>query len=226
VRTLTTYDWHTGRLSKPLQIAVLCDLHDEAYGDIWPLIKGADCLLIPGDVVDRYRQTYNRGIAFLNEAASRLPTFFSLGNHEMLIKGREALMEALSRCKAAVLINTYARFGEVWIGGWYRPWLLNMPDMIDQFEQEQGFKLLLCHKPEDYMRGLRDRNVDLVLAGHAHGGQIRIGNQGIYAPGQGLFPKYTKGVVDSRMIVSVGASNPVRMPRWGNPCEVVRVTLE
>ena len=76
------------------------------------------------------------------------------------------------------------------------------------------------------MRELRGRKVDLVLAGHAHGGQIRIREQGVYAPGQGLFPRYTKGVVDGRMIVSAGAGNPVHMPRWGNPCEIVRITLD
>ena len=52
-------------------------------------------------------------------------------------------------------------------------------------EAEPGVKVLLCHRPEDYMHRLRGAKVDLVLAGHAHGGQIRIGGQGLYAPGQG-----------------------------------------
>ena len=68
--------------------------------------------------------------------------------------------------------------------------------------------------------------MDLVVAGHAHGGQIRIGNQGLYAPGQGLFPRYTRGLADGRMIISAGAGNPAGAPRWGNPCEVLRITLD
>ena len=76
------------------------------------------------------------------------------------------------------------------------------------------------------MRYLRGADVDLVLAGHAHGGQIRIFGQGLYAPGQGIFPRYTRGVVDGRMIISAGAGNPVPAPRWGNPCEVLQLELD
>lgn len=226
MRTLTKYAWHTGKLKKPMRIAVVTDLHDAAYEDIWPMVTGADCLLVPGDVVNRYKQSCNAGFAFLDEAAGRLPTFFSLGNHEMRLKDREKMLESFGRSKATILINQYVRFGEVWIGGWYRPELLKINDMMEEFVRLEGVKILLCHRPEDYVKRLREHDVDLVLAGHAHGGQIRVKEQGIYAPGQGLFPKYTKGVVENRMIVSTGASNPVKVPRWGNPCEVVRILLD
>ena len=64
------------------------------------------------------------------------------------------------------------------------------------------------------------------MAGHAHGGQIRVAGRGVFSPGQGLFPRYTCGVVDGRMVISAGAGNPVHLPRWGNPCEVLRITLD
>ena len=64
------------------------------------------------------------------------------------------------------------------------------------------------------------------MAGHAHGGQIRVSGRGVFSPGQGLFPRYTYGVVDGRMVISAGAGNPVHLPRWGNPCEVLRITLD
>lgn len=226
MRTLTTYAWHTGKLPKPMQIAVVSDLHDEAYEDLWPLLEGADCLLVPGDVANRYRQSYERGLAFLNEAALRLPTFFSVGNHETRMKDWQALKVALLKSKATILMNTFTRFEDLWIGGWYRPELLGTPDMMEAFEQQEGAKLLLCHRPEDYVKRLKHRDVDLVVAGHAHGGQIRIGEQGLYAPGQGPFPRYTKGVAKERMIISAGAGNPNRFPRWNNPCEVLRIELD
>ena len=226
MRVVTHYAWHTGKLEKALQIAVVSDLHDESYADIWPQIEGADCLLVPGDVVNRYKQSCNRGLMFLEEAAERLPTFFSAGNHEMRIKSRKNLLAALEKSKANILMNTYVRFGEVWIGGWYRPALLDMPDMIDEFEKLDGCKILLCHRPEDYIKHLREKAVDLVVAGHAHGGQIRVGNQGLYAPGQGIFPKYTYGIADECMLISAGAGNPIGLPRWNNPCEILRITLD
>ena len=103
---------------------------------------------------------------------------------------------------------------------------------LDGFEAAEGYKILLSHHPEFWsMREpmLKDRRIDLVLSGHAHGGQWRIFGHGIFAPGQGLFPKYTEGIhcgPYGQLIVSRGLSNPYRkIPRLGNPCEVVLIEL-
>ena len=54
---------------------------------------------------------------------------------------------------------------------------------------EQGEKLT------EYYRklGLVDLPIQLILSGHAHGGQWRIGRRGVYAPGQGLLPFKIRG---------------------------------
>lgn len=225
-RVLTCYQLHTGKLTRPVTFAVVSDLHDEGYDDLWPMIDGADALLAPGDISNRYRHSATHGVAFLREAARRLPTFFSPGNHETRQSNFSDLMAQIRRTGAEVLINRYVPFGECLIGGWYDPRVVARPDMMDDFERQPGCKVLLCHKPDHYIRRLRQRQVDLVVSGHAHGGQIRLGNQGIYAPGQFFFPKYTKGIVDGRMIISAGVGNPVGLPRWNNPCEVLRITLD
>ena len=67
------------------------------------------------------------------------------------------------------------------------------------------------------------------MAGHAHGGQIRIGNQGLYASGQGWFPQYTSGIHREQygsMIISRGLSNPVKVPRIFNNPEIVSVQIK
>ena len=92
-------------------------------------------------------------------------------------------------------------------------------------KNEKAFRILLSHRPEVF-EVYSDFGIDLALTGHAHGGQIRIGGQGIYAPGQGLLPRLTRGVVDDKMIISTGAGNPARMPRWGNPCEVLLIRMD
>ena len=224
-RIVTHYDFHTGKLTTPLTLAVISDLHNEPYEDLFPLIEGADALLVPGDISDRYRQQFDRGVAFLTEAARRLPTFYSLGNHETKQKRYPDLRKALDKTGAEILVNRHVKFGEVWIGGWYDPAIVSEPEELDTFEKLEGAKILLCHKPELYMKRMRKRDLDLVIAGHAHGGQIRLGSLGLYAPGQGPFPRYTRGLVDGRMIISAGAGNPARMPRWGNPCEVLIIHL-
>lgn len=226
MRKATCYEHHTGKLQKPLLLAVVSDLHNEPYEDLFPLIEKADALLVPGDISDRYRQQYDRGVAFLTEAAKRMPTFFSLGNHETRQQRYRQLREALNKTGAEILVNRHVRFGEVWIGGWYDPAVVREPERLSAFEREKGAKILLCHQPERYMRRMRGRDLDLVVAGHAHGGQIRLFGHGLYAPGQGLFPKYTHGVVDGRMIVSAGVGNPAGLPRLWNPREVVLIRMD
>ena len=226
MRKATYYEFHTGKLTKPLTLAVVSDLHNEPYEDIFPLIEGADALLVPGDISDRYRQQYDRGVAFLADAAKRLPVFYSLGNHEAKQEKYHKLRRALNQTGAQILVNRHVRFGELVIGGWYDPDVVKEPERLSAMEREEGVKVLLCHKPEEYMKRMQKRSFDLVVAGHAHGGQIRFFGQGVLAPGQGILPRYTKGLYGGKMIVSTGAGNPARMPRWGNPCEVVLIHLD
>ena len=226
MRRVAYYEHHTGRLTKPLTLAVVSDLHNEEYEDLFPLIQDADALLVPGDISDRYRQVYDRGLDFLADAAKRLPTFFSLGNHEARQQKYSRLKSALYQTGAHILINRHVRFGEVWIGGWYDPTVVKEPERLGALEREQGVKILLCHKPEEYWKRMRSRDFDLVIAGHAHGGQIRIGDQGLYSPGQGILPRLTRGRYDEKLIVSAGAGNPAHMPRWGNPCEILLIRID
>ena len=225
MRTLTEYVWQTGKLDRPLTLIVVSDLHDASYQDILPMLDGADALISAGDTADRYRQSYGNGVAFLTEAARRLPTYVGVGNHDRRLRHYGDFADAVRMAGAHLLDNRYERLGDLVLGCWYHPEHYGMDDMLPLMETEAGFRLLLCHKPEDYMRHLQGADVDLVLSGHAHGGQIRVFGQGLYAPGQGIFPKYTRGLVGGRMIVSAGASNAVPVPRWGNPCEVLRLRL-
>lgn len=102
-------------------------------------------------------------------------------------------------------------------------------EWLSVFERQNGYKILLNHHPEYWC--LRDpylfcRRINLVLSGHAHGGQIRFLGKGLYAPGQGYFPKYTKGIYDDRLVVSTGLANTSSIiPRLFNPTEIVYVRL-
>jgi len=226
LRALSVYPWHTGRLNRTVRLLVVSDLHNAPYDDLLPLLALADALLMPGDLVDRYRQQYTRAIDFLQIAAQRLPTFIGVGNHEMRLKDYETFNMRVAQAGAQLLCNGYVCWEGLVIGCWYRPDNYGQQDMLPLMEAEPGVKVLMCHRPEDYMRSLRGCAADLVLAGHTHGGQVRVGNQGLYAPGQGLFPRYTRGVVDRRMVISAGAGNPSMVPRIHNPREVLLIELD
>ena len=104
-------------------------------------------------------------------------------------------------------------------------------EWLDEYEAQKGYKILVCHHPEHWALResmLVNRNIDLVLSGHAHGGQIRICGQGLYASDQGLLPKYTDGIHEGKygkMIISRGLSNPTIVPRLFNPPEIVYIDL-
>ncbi len=102
-------------------------------------------------------------------------------------------------------------------------------DWLDDLERAPGYKILLCHHPEYWEPHLRGRKIDLVLAGHAHGGQFRLFGRGIVATGQGFLPRYTSGVHHGpygSLIVSRGLTNTAApIPRLFNPCEIVYVEL-
>lgn len=108
---------------------------------------------------------------------------------------------------------------------------LNMPlpnvEFLNDYSSKEGFKILLCHYPHYYYKHVQSTKIDLMLSGHAHGGQWRIFGRGVFAPHQGLFPKYTSGLHDGRHIISRGAVNNVKpIPRFFNPCEVLCINVK
>ncbi len=228
MRKLTEYPWPVERLTSPVDLLVVSDLHDAPFEDLFAFYPKAQAVLAPGDIVNRYAQSDSNGLAFLRESAKRLPTFFSFGNHEYRLDTFAEFLREAEATGATILHNRYVRFGELAIGGWYRPIgsaAEQKPDFLPELEADPGCRILMCHKPEDYIRRLSHAKVELVVGGHAHGGQIRIFGRGLYAPGQGIFPRYTRGPVGERMLVSTGASNVVPVPRLGNPCEAMLVHL-
>ena len=92
------------------------------------------------------------------------------------------------------------------------------------------YKILIAHRPER-IEDYKQYSFDLVLSGHAHGGQVRIPGimNGLYAPHQGLFPKYAGGMYthdNLTHIVSRGLSVNSRLPRIFNPPELVIISIE
>lgn len=92
-----------------------------------------------------------------------------------------------------------------------------------------AFKVLLSHRPEVFETYV-EKDIDLVLTGHAHGGQIRlpfIG--GLFAPTQGFMPTYTAGIYeqqDTEMIVNRGLGNSLFPYRIFNLPEIYVVELK
>ena len=233
--------------------AVVADLHDRPHGEILAILRceRPDLILIPGDLTEWLKPEKTPadrpGLGLLAACAAIAPTFYSFGNHEIggchgriykaKLAGEEDLpafeLDAkwrgiIENSGAILLDNAFVILNGLVIGG-LGSGLLNhgwVPDLawLGDFTATPGYKLLLCHHPEYFDRYLRPYDIDLIVAGHAHGGQWRIFGRGVYAPDQHLFPQYTSGVHEDRLVISRGVANTLSpIPRFFNRREVVVV---
>jgi predicted MPP superfamily phosphohydrolase len=224
-RKVTRYSLQSEKLGKRVVFAILSDLHNAPFDDVLPCINEADAVLIPGDLLNRHRHEIAHSVALLRDASLLKPTFFSMGNHEWRSDWRNEFLFAARSTKAELLLDGYTRFGDVVIGGSAKE---PPAFLMRKMEAEKGFRLLMCHRPELFEPYVKRYDIDLTVSGHAHGGQIAILGQGLYSPGQGLFPKLTSGFYfDKRLLVSRGMTNSEHpIPRFGAPCEILLLTLE
>lgn len=229
-RVITTHTVQHRKIPEKLRLAVAPDLHSSPYEDVLDVLTACDAVLIPGDLVDRHRRDNRYAVRFLREVPERVPVFYALGNHEVKFREAGTWLERIRQSKAVLLKDESCLFRGIRLGG-LSSRRKGPPDtgFLDRFEREDGFRLLLCHHPEVYREYVRGRNIDFTVCGHAHGGQIQIFGRGLYAPGQGLFPKLTHGLHDGgRMMISRGMTNAAkpRIPRINNPCELILLELK
>ena len=229
-RERVTWVVRAPNIPAPLRLAVAPDLHASPFEDVKPDFARCDAVLLPGDLVDRHRRNNELARRFLEEVPDIAPVFYAIGNHEEKFPQAEAWREWVRRSRVTLLDNADCLFKGICLAGLSSA-RKGPPDLpfLDRLEKVEAFTLLMCHHPEMYRDFVRGRKIDLTVCGHAHGGQIQIGGQGLFAPGQGFFPKLTHGAHDGgRMILSRGMTNAAkpRIPRIQNPCELILLELE
>lgn len=248
---ITNYSFITDKLKRSLRLAVVSDLHSRKPHEVIMAVSKTrpDAICIAGDLTEALDGTMDGkneyGFAALRALCAIAPTFYAPGNHEIGASHRhmrkyppqEGRVRITPENRARILSsgvhfldNTYDKWQGIAIGGLGSGML--EPDGkprvadLDGFIAHDGFKVLICHHPEYYDKYLRDRDMDLVISGHAHGGQWRVFGRGVYAPDQGLFPKYTSGVHEDRLVISRGTANTASpIPRFFNPREVVCIRI-
>ena len=231
---ITEYNIKAG-VPDRLVFAFLSDLHESDLSPVTELLDKTkpDAVLIPGDYIHS-TERYEKGVEFLAGCSKKYKTFCSLGNHERKFDGD--IIKLTRDTGARLLDNEYAEFRGVLIGGLSSGFctaqsnLKKTPapdlDFLDRFTGLDGYKILLCHHPEYYPEYIKQTGVQLTLSGHAHGGQWRFFGRGVFAPGQGIFPKYTSGMYENRLIVSRGLGDSHNMFRINNHHEFIVLNIE
>ncbi len=250
---VTNYQIESARLPVSFDgftIVQISDLHNASFGKnnekLLKLIEAQapDLIVLTGDLIDASHTELQIAESFIEAALDIAPIYLITGNHEAALDNWNAVKDRWSGAGAIILEDTSVTLtrsdGSLVLTGLQDPAFLTGEQSADLSQsiqstlnslapQETAFHLLLAHRPELF-DVYAVCPVDLILSGHAHGGQFRlpfIG--GLYAPGQGLFPQYASGLFtqnETAMIVSRGLGNSVIPFRLNNRPEVVVVTLQ
>ncbi|MBQ1371614.1 MAG: metallophosphoesterase [Oscillospiraceae bacterium] len=222
------------------RITQISDLHNRKFGTgnlrLLALTEAQlpDLLVITGDLTDSYRPNLQQALDTAARLAKIAPCYFVTGNHELRMEQQELedFLRALEGVGVTPLRGEAVTLG---LGLGFR--LLGVDanrasgehlKRLMKNRPPEELNILLSHKPH-YAKSYEKSGVDLVLTGHAHGGQWRLpGVGGLYAPGQGPLPRYTAGMYrlgNTVMCVSRGLANFPLLPRVENKPEIVTVIL-
>lgn len=232
------------------KIAQISDFHNTSSKKIQKTLilnlkkEKPNIILITGDFIDSYRTKLEVSIQFLDQIKNIAPIYYVTGNHEARITSYLEFEKDLKSRNVIILNNEKQiidyKNSKIEIIGLQDPefyqkkispmdasYIINskLKSVIDE---KHHFQILLSHRPELFEVYVNN-NIDLVFSGHAHGGQIRLPLIGpIFAPSQGLFPKYTNGMHfknNTTMVISRGIGNSSFPFRVHNRGELIFLQL-
>lgn len=242
---LRTYTVASPKLTAEVRLAVVTDFHSsDNADDVAAMVASCapDAVLLVGDLFDDDTQNRptERTLSLMRQLSAQYPCYYVSGNHEAWTGEMDALYQqtedagvTVLRMSSGVLTVRGQRIALCGIPDPYEMVFSGAPDTEEQLRQaienvdSADFTVLLAHRPE-LLAKYAQFPFDLVVSGHAHGGQVRIPGllNGLYAPNQGWFPKLAGGAYTqdgTTLIVSRGLAVRTRLPRIFNRPEVVLV---
>lgn len=229
----------SNKINKTLKITQITDFHSNNLIDLDKMfikIKefSPDIIVLTGDIID-YKTT-DLALALDLVKRTRLITpniYFVSGNHETNHMLEKDLYKGLEEMGVTILNNTTTVVdinGERinLLGASFFAERSDFDNIFNNIE-EANYNVLLSHSPNRPITYLNS-NIDLILSGHTHGGQVRLPIIGaIIAPGQGLLPKYDKGLIqlgETTLYIDSGLGNSVANVRLFNPVQFSNIEVE
>lgn len=232
-------------------IAHISDLHNAEFGKgNFTLLQKLreekpDIIVITGDLVDSRHTDIDIALKFAQNAMDITQVYYVTGNHEARLNEYNKLEAGLKDAGVIVLRDEVYRIEkdqeEILLIGlddpkftlksdWFNETLAMVNTKLKNLIADSNtFSILLFHRPELF-EIYAENNIDLVLSGHTHGGQIRVPFLGaLIVPDQGIFPEYDAGLFTSgrtKMIISRGLGNSIIPFRVNNRPELVVVKLD
>lgn len=253
------YEYKTEKLSsnEMLNIVVLSDLHDHEFDDQNQKLadkvfeQKPDIIFLMGDMLNETSKDSSVPCELIRQLTETAPVYFALGNHEIeYMKEHPQLIQELEEAGAKVLDLEYedieVKGQSLRIGGMYayafamdgnattKPENMDpeVYSFLSDFQNTDRFTLMLSHRPDSFVFGEASKtwDIDLVISGHNHGGQVVlpfIG--GLWGGDQGWFPEYVHGFHKKEklniFITSGLGSNEQLLPRFNNPPEIASIKI-
>lgn len=237
------YTLQTDKVDNEIKFVQISDLHSSKYsstqGELISLVKKEkpDLIFLTGDIFDESRSEKYTEI-FLDGIKNICPIYFCFGNHENYGIKNEVI-EILGKYGVNILENNFAtevvkgvKLGIYGIEDMdykkpHSKWTEKL-NLLSEKVDTTCYNVLLAHRPTAVGK-FKNTNFDLIVSGHAHGGQWRpFGINGLYTPDEGLFPKYAGGKYNlgsNYMIVSRGLCKN-KIPRLLNKPEIVSISIK
>lgn len=240
---VTAFVYKSSKISRDankFKIVQISDLHNACFGrnnkklianieDLAP-----DIVVITGDLVDSNHTNINIAVDFVGEIAKRYSVYYVTGNHEYWLNeaDRKELFTGIGNAGAVILDNESVSLDTAAIT------LIGLDDnslndgtlssMMEECKENE-LTVVLAHEPQ-YIDQYSDAGADLVLTGHAHGGQMILPFIGpLIAPDQGFLPEYTAGQFERKhtsMYISRGLGNSVIPVRLFNYPEIICIEIQ
>ena len=248
--TAEFYQVHSRKLTEDCRIVFLTDVHLREYGaDNCDLVQDIrnldpDLILLGGDLVTYGNSDYENMLSLCRQLTSIAPVCGVLGNHEdelYFLDNDRDLVQRFTDTGITLLRNeeaTYTINGNVIsvLGVEGAPESFNdygAKQFMDLEEQntDYDFRICLAHVPTYFPDELENYSFELGLAGHTHGGIVRLPKIGpLYSVEEGFFPEYAGGSYTlsngATLIVSRGLGDSSRVPRINNVPELSVIDVD
>ena len=255
VITKSEYTIESDRVKSEIKIAVVSDLHNMNFFNknkgVVKKIKSEepDIIAVVGDMIDEYAENSENTLNVMTALPDIAPTYYSMGNHDKSFSDYNSYITEVKNSGVVVLDDKTDKItiGEneitlLGLSGYSFGEVENpaYTALLKELCENDSLRLMLCHYPEFSQWFFEndlyyESDFELMLSGHTHGGLVRIPFiGGLYAPNQGLFPEYTKGLyyVDKEnknpyhMLITGGLGQDKRFIRVNNFPEISFVTVK
>lgn len=249
------FTYQHAQAGEDIKLVVISDQHGHTFGEENDALvqkireQNPDLILMVGDFID----SDTMDVAFVSRLVGKLtdiaPVYFAWGNHELSYIERTKdtdLAAKIIQAGAVILDKSYVDLNvkgvSVRLGGLYdyafggdnvaseAP--QDIADFLMDFGNTKSIKIMMSHRPDSFYFGDASEywNVDLVITGHNHGGQVVLPFVGgLYGGDQGFFPEIDHGMFvknDMHIFATSGlGSHKQLLPRFNNPPEIAVITL-